>query len=186
MDYKSLTVDELVVEVNKLIVTGMSLTAIEKQWQLRNKYISDKIKGKYKLDKGLKQYVHKGEIEVVTRSHTVTTIDTAVEEEKEEPKTVENEVVITGVTDVVTTQEVQLHQVFEGDELEIIYKLIDEYRVKQKLQQQDIEADDKNELANRNIRVYTKQYNKFADWCKTNNVTQAEALYKAINLLMNV
>lgn len=176
MDYKALSADELVQEVNKLTVQGMSLTAIEKQWGLRNKYISDKIKAKYRIDKTLKQYVPREDTTVVTRSDTVTTAD----------KSVENEVVTTTVTELVTQQEVQQQQVFKGDELEILYKLIEEYRVKQKLQEYDEEAEDKTELANRNIRVYTKQYNRFADWCKTNNVTQAEALYKAINLLMNM
>lgn len=176
MDYKALSADELVQEVNKLTVQGMTLTAMEKMWGLRAKYISDKIKTKYRIDKTLKQYILREDTTVVTRSDTVTIED----------KSIEKEVVTTEVTEVVTQHETQQQQVFKGDELEIIYKLIEEYRVKQKLQEYDAEAEDKEELTNRNIRVYTKQYNRFADWCKKNNVTQAEALYKAINLLMNM
>ena len=43
----------------------------------------------------------------------------------------------------------------------------------------------KGTLVNRNIRVYKEQYDVFAKWCKDNNVSQANALYEAIQRLMS-
>lgn len=197
---KNLPIEELIVAVNKLAMTGSTLTEIELQLGLGKKSLSKKLSKGYRFDRKLKQYVPKD----VIASYEITTDEKEVEEElteevitdlvihsyqedskpisEEEPK---NEVVTTVVTEVVTKQETQEYQGFKGDEVEIIYKLIEEYRIKQKLQDHEEAAEDKTDLANRNIRVYTKQYNKFADWCKTNNVTQADALYKAIKQLMN-
>lgn len=197
---KNLPIEELIVAVNKLAMTGSTLTEIELQLGLGKKSLSKKLSKGYRFDRSLKQYVPK---EVIA-GYGVTNAMQIIEEEpkkevvtdlvihsyQEESKPIleeelEKELVTTVVTEVVTKQETQEYQGFKGDEVEIIYKLIEEYRIKQKLQDRDEEAEDKADLSNRNIRVYTKQYNKFANWCKTNNVTQADALYKAINLLMN-
>lgn len=198
---KNLPIEELIVEVNKLAVTGMTLTEIELQLGLGKKSLSKKLSKGYRFDRTLKQYVPKE----VMSSYEVTTNEKVAESEpteevitdlvihsyqedlkpisEVEPK---KEEVTTVVTGIVTKQETQEYQGFKGDEVEIIYKLIEEYRIKQRLQDHDEEAEDKEELANRNIRVYTKHYNRFANWCKENNVTQADALYKAINMLMQM
>lgn len=168
MDYTKLSVEELVTEVNKQLELGETLSSLQKKHGLRAKYISDKFKNKYVKDKATNKYIPK-EIEIVTPSYTVTTSEVAPIEK--------NEVVTSVVTEVVTSQ-------FVEDEVEILKKIIAEYRTKQMIQEQMQDDEDKQDLANRNIRVYTKQYNKFADWCKSNNITQADALYKAIQMLM--
>jgi len=157
MDYKSMTIEELVEEVNKQIAQGASLTSLERDNGLRNKYLSDKLKLRYRLDKDTKQYVLKSDVPT----------------EAPRPQ----------VKQKVVQQVVQVQQ-FEDDEVALLKQMLEDYRTKLRLQEQDSEAEDKTELANRNIRVYTKQYNRFADWCKDNQVTQAEALYKAIQKLM--
>lgn len=77
---------------------------------------------------------------------------------------------------------VYTHQTnFTGEQVEILHRMIKEYELKERI---SIVAEDKGELGNRNVRVYVEHFNKFSDLCKKMNVTQADMLYEAINLLV--
>lgn len=75
----------------------------------------------------------------------------------------------------------QNESIFSNREIGILYKLIKEYELKEQIRLTD---EEKGKLDNRNIRVYVEHFNKFAGWCKVQGITQADALFEAINLLM--
>ena len=159
---------ELLDAMNSLLEQGLTVKQAEKQLgygdgQAR-KLLS---KAGFKCDRKLNKYIPKDSI--VTGSNAVTTED----------KAVEHTPVVTHSNAVTTTGT----PTFTGEQVEILHKLIQEYQLKQRIQA-DLD-EDKGKTINRNVRVYEKQFDKFATWCKSNNVTQADALYNAINLLMN-
>lgn len=80
-------------------------------------------------------------------------------------------------------QELQQKPLFTMEQVDILQQIIKEYQTRQQIQ--SVAEQDKGKTINRNIRVYEKQYEAFATWCKMNNVTQADALYKAIDCIMN-
>lgn len=90
------------------------------------------------------------------------------------------------VTDVVTVSYAPPSaptpvNMFNADQLEILHKIIREYQAREHIQ----ESKPQGTIVNRNIRVYKEQYDQFASFCKANNITQADALYKAIGTLLN-
>lgn len=87
------------------------------------------------------------------------------------------------VTKVVTDSYPHQKQQFKADDIDVLYKIIEEYKLREKIRNTYI-ADDR--LENRNIRVYVEHYKRFANWCKENNITQADALRMAIDKLLNV
>lgn len=86
------------------------------------------------------------------------------------------------VTDSYIEQKTGTQQVFKDDDLNILYKMIEEYKMRHDISTHE-NIDDK--LVNRNIRVYENHYKNFANYCKSINVTQADMLRKAIDLLMS-
>ncbi|MEG2338159.1 MAG: hypothetical protein RSB66_03670 [Clostridium sp.] len=69
---------------------------------------------------------------------------------------------------------------FTEEEYEIIQRLIREVKLRDSIVE-SVPEEDKGECVNRNIRVYTSQYQEFAEFCKANHLKQADALYDAIS-----
>lgn len=85
---------------------------------------------------------------------------------------------------VVQEQQVEPMQRFSESDLDILVKIIAEYKVKDNIRggnQQEYQGT----IKNRNIRLYEEHYNEFAKWCKENNLTQANALRMAIDMFMD-
>lgn len=153
---------DLLNAMNGLLEQGLKVSEAEKQLGYSDGQVRRLLsKSGYKCDRKLNRYVPKDD--TVTHSNAVTTPAPAV--------THSNTVTIP-----------QGQSVFNVEQIDILHKLIEEYQLKQRIQADTDE--DKGKTINRNVRVYEKQYEQFAIWCKQNNVTQADALYRAINLLI--
>lgn len=72
---------------------------------------------------------------------------------------------------------------FTDEEQEILHRLIREVRLRDSIVE-SVPEEDKGECMNRNIRIYTSQYQEFAEFCKANHLKQADALYDAISDFM--
>lgn len=172
-----LTIDELLNAINGLLEKGLKVSEAEKQLGYGDgearKLLSS---AGFKCDRKLKKYVPKNNI--VTGSNTIA--------QQREQEAHQNKVV-TSSNGVMPRQELKREviqkQVFTKEQVDILHKIINEYQVRQQIQ--EVSEIDKGKTINRNVRVYEKQFEAFAAWCKENNVTQADALYKAINMLMD-
>lgn len=163
---------DLLNAMNSLLEQGLKVSEAEKQLGYSDgqarKLLS---KAGFKCDRKLNKYVPKNDI--VTDSNAVT-----------QPSTITDSDTVTQAPEVTRSNTITTEKpIFTGEQIEILHKIIQEYQVKQRIQA-DLD-EDKGKTINRNIRVYEKQFEKFATWCKENNVTQADALYKAIGLLMD-
>lgn len=150
---------ELLKDMNDLLAQGLKVSEAEKQLGYGDGQARRVLsKAGFKCDRKLNRYIPKDNTPQVIDKKPVVTRSNAVTSNSEK-------------------------QVFTVDQVEILHKIIQEYQIRQHIQ---IATDEnKGKTINRNVRVYEKQYEQFATWCKENNVTQADALYKAINLLMN-
>lgn len=163
--------------INNLLAKGMTVTEAEKQLGYSEGKLRKQLsKAGYKFDRKLNQYIPKDE--VVTGGNGVTT---------QKDYKIEQKHLVTRSNGVLQQteqeQELQQKQVFTTEQIDILYRLINEYQTRQQIQ--SVAEQDKGKTINRNVRVYEKQFEVFANWCKVNNVTQADALYRAIELLMN-
>jgi hypothetical protein len=66
-------------------------------------------------------------------------------------------------------------------QIDVLHRIIKEYELREQIK---ISHLDKGELGNRNVRVYIDHFNQFANWCKSQGITQADGLYEAINMFM--
>lgn len=154
-------------KINTLLATGLSITKVEQQLGYGKDTLRKKLNRMgYKFNKEIKQYEYTGEDkpEQLSVTKVVTSKPTLVQ--------------TTSVTDVVKHSYTEL---FMESEIEILKRMIKEYQARERIQS----TENRGTLKNRNIRVYGEQYDQFAEWCKQNNLTQADALYKAIDLLMD-
>ena len=153
---------ELVQQVNKLLKEGYNVEDASihlgkgKEWARRT--LS---KQGYKYNRKTNQYELKNDSETT----------------KEIAKVVER----TQITKVVTDSYPHQKQQFKAQDIDILYKIIAEYKIREQIRNTHIEDD---RLENRNIRVYVEHYKQFANWCKENNITQADALRMAIDKLI--
>ena len=162
--------------INELLAKGMTVTEAEKHLGYSEGSLRKKLsKAGYKCDRKLNQYIPK-DSEVTDSNHALQ------ENEIQETK----RTLVTHSKGVTLRQEKKKDmlstQSFTVEQMDILYQMIDEYIVRKQIQS-DVDIN-KGKTINRNVRVYEKQFESFAKWCKVNNVTQADALYKAINLLM--
>lgn len=70
---------------------------------------------------------------------------------------------------------------FSTEEVQILKKLISNYKTSESINDIQIEDD---EILTRSVRVYKNQFDKFAKYCKDNNINQSKALAKAIDYLL--
>lgn len=160
---------EELTSMNNLLAQGMTVIEAEKQLGYKEGALRRKLsKAGYKCDRKLNQYIPKDGI--VTGNN-----ENKIQEVKEQ--------IVTHSNGVIKRQEQSSNQIFTMEQVDILHKIINEYMVRQKIQ--EVSEEDKGKTINRNVRVYEKQFERFASWCKENNVTQADALYKAITLLMD-
>lgn len=155
---------ELLNKVNSMLLEGNSIAQVEKILGY----------GKDTLRKKLNRHGYKFNKE--TRQYEILKIEVC-EKNIVSPKNESTSV----VTDSYRVDNNVPGKVFTNRQLEVIYKLINEYELKERIKITDI---DKGELGNRNVRVYVDHFNEFSNWCKQRGVTQADALYEAINVLM--
>lgn len=163
--------------MNGLLETGFKVSEAEKQLGFSDGQARKQLsKAGYKFDRKLNRYIPKDE--TITGSNTVTT---------QHDYKVEKKPLVTHSNSVLqqTEQKRELQQkpLFSTEQVDILHKLINEYQTRQQIQ--SVSEQDKGKTINRNVRVYEKQFEAFATWCKTNNVTQADALYKAVDWIMN-
>ena len=161
---------ELLQSINELLAQGLKVSEAEKQLGFSDGQARKQLsKAGYKFDRKVNQYVPKDG--TVTGSNGVT----IQEELKEEPQRQEQ----------THRQELEPQQkpLFTAEQVDILHRIINEYQTRQHVQA--VSTGDKGKTINRNVRVYEKQYEAFATWCKANNLTQADALYRAIEWLMN-
>lgn len=164
---------EELTSMNNLLAQGMTVMEAEKQLGYKEGALRRKLsKAGYKCDRKLNKYIPKDGI--VAGSNGMLQ-ENKIQEVKEQ--------VVTHSNSVMTQQEKSQNQIFTMEQVDILHKMINEYMVRQKIQ--EVSEEDKGKTINRNVRVYEKQFELFASWCKENNVTQADALYKAITLLMD-
>lgn len=154
-------------QINAMLSTGLSIAATEKELGYGKDTLRKKLnRAGYHFNKELKQYV--------PDSNETTTATPVIRN----PKLITDK----PITNVVTPSYPQYETHFSLNEIEILHKIIREYQIKDSIQ--SIGGEPTGTLVNRNIRVYKEQYDTFSNWCKANNLTQASALYKAIELLM--
>lgn len=154
---------ESIDKINQILLEGNSIAQVEKILGYGKDTLRKKLNRQgYKFNKITRQY------EFITK-----------QDEKDLPKKDITQVVKHSyIPKKVYTSET----LFTDKQLDILHKIIKEYELKEKI---SIVAEDKRELGNRNVRVYIDHFNKFSNWCKSMNMTQADALYEAINMLMN-
>lgn len=162
--------------INELLAKGMTVIEAEKHLGYSEGTLRKKLsKAGYKCDRKLNQYIPKDGI--VTSSNPILQ-EGKIQEVKGGLVTRSN-----GATlKQEKKKDRRSTQSFTVEQMDILNQMINEYIVRQHIQS-DVNID-KGKTINRNVRVYEKQFESFAKWCKVNNVTQADALYKAINLLM--
>lgn len=154
---------ESIEKINEILAEGNSIAQVEKILGYGKDTLRKKLNRKgYKFNKVSKQY------EIVELQE---------QEVKQVPKKDMVQVVTPSYTPKVYTYETQ----FSEKQIDILHKIIKEYELKERV---SIVAEDKGELGNRNVRVYVEHFNKFSNWCKSMNMTQADGLYEAINMLM--
>lgn len=164
----------LLKEMNDLLATGLKVYEVEKQLGYSEgtarRRLSD---AGYKYSRKEKIYIPKEE----SKPQAKKTISNAIAD----PPT------ITGSNAVIPRQKQELQQeqpqTFSRDHVDILHKMIAEYKLKEKIQASANE--DMGKTINRNIRVYEQQYDMFSNWCKEQNITQALGLHTAIKMLMD-
>ena len=164
---------EMLNAINKLLVDGYKVSDAEKELGFGDGYVRKRLsKEGYRFDRKLNQYIAKDK--VVTGSNGML-------QKQEQP--LQRKPEVTCSNGVMPRQDNKNEGTFSSGDIDILHKIISEYKIRQQIQ--SVAEEDKGKTINRNVRVYEKQFEVFADWCKTNNVTQADALYKAISLLMD-
>ena len=172
-------IKNLLKEMNDLLETGKKVFEVEKELGYSEGTARRKlVDAGYKYSRKDKKYILK-EVEQVKEK-----------EKDNQMKLKDGETVVTGSggvipsqkkeNEVMTTKEMQT---FTLDQVDVLHKIIREYQIRERVQR--VPEEEKGKTINRNVRVYAKQFDIFADWCKENNLTQADGLYEAINMLMN-
>lgn len=154
--------------VNEKLVEGQSITRIEKELGYGKDTLRKKLnRAGYVLNKDLKQFVlddnivcykdtEQGTGEVITHNN----IDSYKKNTKA-PKPPQ--------------------PLFNEEDMEILRAIINQYKATQKVQEIALDG----EIITRSVRVYKEPYNQFAQFCKDNNINQAEALARAVIDFMN-
>jgi len=168
----------LLEEMNDLLVTGLKVFDAEKKLGYAEGTARRKlVDAGYKYSRKDKKYILK-ELEQAKEKK----VDNQI-------KIKNHETVVTGSGGVIPSQKKENEvintkemQTFTLDQVDVLHKIIREYQIRERVQQ--VPEEEKGKTINRNVRVYAKQFDIFADWCKENNLTQADGLYEAINMLM--
>lgn len=171
-------IKNLLKEMNDLLVTGLKVFDAEKKLGYAEGTARRKlVDAGYKYSRKDKKYILKEQEQAKEKK-----VDNQIRIENHETVVTGNGGVIPSQkkqNEVVTTKE---NQTFTLDQVDVLRKIIREYQIRERVQQ--VPEEEKGKTINRNVRVYAKQFDIFADWCKENNLTQADGIYEAINMLM--
>lgn len=150
-------------EINQLLAEGNSIAGVEKILGY----------GKDTLRKKLNRMGYK--YNKLTRQYEI--VEPQEQDQKEVPKKDMVQIVTPSYKPKVHSHKLQ----FSQEQIQLLHRMMKEYELKERV---SVVAEDKGELGNRNVRVYVEHFNKFSDLCKKLNVTQADMLYEAINMLV--
>lgn len=146
-------------KINQLLAEGLSISKVEKDLGFGKDTLRKKLnRSGYHFDKESRQYILDGE--------PAPAVPATV---KKNPQPVAQ----------VSTHSYKTP--FTEQQVDVLHRMIKEFQAREQIQA----TVSRGTVKNRNIRVYTEQFDVFADWCKQNNITQADALFKAIEALMN-
>lgn len=164
-EFKQLEIKEQVKTINELLAEGYSIPRISESLEGKNNKALDRtVIRKHFLRFGYRVENNEFILDETMEVNTPLTL---------KPKAQTN---VQAVTKSYNAQ-------FTSEEYEILQRLIREVRLRDQIVE-SVPETEKGESVNRNIRVYTQQYNEFADFCKNNHLKQADALYDAISDFM--
>lgn len=161
---------EIIEKINQMLLEVNSIAQVEKLLGYGKDTLRKKLNRQgYKFNKETRQYEFVG-VE-----------DPGVKVKSEKVKQSPKQEIAQVVTDSYTPKVYEYETRFTDSQIDILHRMIKEYELKERI---SLVAEDKGELGNRNVRVYVEHFNKFSNWCKSMNMTQADGLYEAINMLM--
>lgn len=167
----------LLKQMNDLLVTGLKVYEVEKQLGYAEGTARRKlVDAGYKYSRKYKKYITKDNEPKPQQQAISNAIISQVETVVTPP------LPITPVINNQMQEHGQARQ-FTMDQIETLHQMIAQHQLKEKIQANATK--DKGKTINRNVRVYESQFNNFADWCKANSVIQSDAIYLAIEMLMN-
>lgn len=157
---------ELLEYVNKNLSNGLSTSAVEKKMKVGKDTIRKKLnRAGYIYNKNLNQYQKKETITEINNNSYITQNNIKENKlKKDNNKIIKNNYNIKKVDNNLTREEISFIKMLYSQHLE-----------KQALNNIEIE-----EIITRSVRVDKKIMNKFAIYCKKNNLNQARALTKAL------
>lgn len=155
-------------KINQLLAGGLSISKVEKELGFGKDTLRKKLnRHGYHFDKDLRQYVADTETTPSVEKPAKPVAVPAPIKKNPEP-----------VAQVSTPS---YTAPFTEQQVDVLHRMIREFQAREQIQA----TTSRGTVKNRNVRVYTEQFDVFADWCKQNNITQADALFKAIEALMN-
>lgn len=150
-------------KINQLLAEGLSISRVEKELGFGKDTLRKKLNRQgYHFNKDLRQYV--------ADTETIPVVEKSVPESIKKNQKPMVQVSIPSYTTSFTEQQ-----------MDVLRRMIKEFQAREQIQA----TTSRGIVKNRNVRVYTEQFDIFADWCRRNNITQADALFKAIETLMN-
>lgn len=159
---------ELLEYVNKNLSSGLSTSAIEKKMKVGKDTIRKKLnRAGYIYNKNLNQYQKKETITEINNNSYITQNNIRENKSKKD-----NHKIIKNNDNI---KKIDNDENLTREEISFIKMLYIQYLEKQFLNNIEIE-----EIITRSVRVDKKVMNKFAIYCKNNNLNQARALTKAL------
>lgn len=151
---------ELLEYVNKNLNSGLSTSAVEKKMKVGKDTIRKKLnRAGYIYNKNLNQYEKKETITDINNNSYITQNNIKEKKSKKASKIIKSD-----YEENLSKEEISF--------IKMLYK--------QHLEKQAINVIEIEEIITRSVRVDKKVMNKFAIYCKKNNLNQARALTKAL------
>lgn len=159
---------ELLEYVNKNLSNGLSTSAVEKKMKVGKDTLRKKLnRAGYKYNKNLNCYEKRNNITDINNNSYITQNNI-----KENKLKKDNNKIIKNNDNI---KKADNEENLTREEIKFIKMLYIQYLEKQALNNIEIE-----EIITRSVRVDKKIMNKFAIYCKKNNLNQARALTKAL------
>ena len=176
-------IEELLSIVNSQLKEGSSIATIERELDFGKDTLRRKLnRAGYKYSKERKRFLFDDELSKKFNSYTKTnkntenpTVNTKAATENVAPKEAEH------IDNTEITQENK--RALTDEDFEILLRMIDDYKLKEKSETLRYEKDD-NTVITRSFRSYKQVLDNFANFCKKNNLAQKDALADAIMLFM--
>ena len=176
-------IEKLLSIVNQQLKEGSSISTIERELNFGKDTLRRKLnRAGYKYSKERKRFLFDQELYEKFNSYTKanksaenTTVNTKETTENVTPKEVEH------IKNTEITQENK--RALTDEDFEILLRMIDDYKLKEKSETLRYEKDD-NTVITRSFRSYKGVLDNFANFCKKNNLAQKDALADAIMLFM--